>query len=154
MGVGDDGKPCDDGFTARMAIVVDAAGGVAQLAQQASLSRSVIHKYLNGESDPSRIRLIDLAQAGGVRLLWLATGQGPMRVGAVEDQPTRPLDRDLLMFIAQGVAQVRQDTGTPLDGLDFVRLVAGTYEELCQTYESDQERRIGFRIVQHRLRQG
>lgn len=68
----------DQAFQARMEKLADWVGNVAELARKSGLSRRVIDKYRNGESDPSRERLVALALAAGVRIEWLANGRGPM----------------------------------------------------------------------------
>lgn len=67
-----------DPFIERMNTLIARVGGVGALAEKAGLSRAVIEKYRRGQSDPSRLRLIALASAGGVSLEWLAAGAGPV----------------------------------------------------------------------------
>lgn len=67
-------KEYDEEFCARIEQVISRAGGIPQLADKTGLSHTVIHKYKNGLSDPSRARLIQLANAAGVSVEWLATG--------------------------------------------------------------------------------
>jgi transcriptional regulator with XRE-family HTH domain len=50
---------------------------VRAFAGQAGLSEGVVRKYLRNASYPTLDRLISLARAGGVRVAWLATGEGP-----------------------------------------------------------------------------
>lgn len=83
----------DDDFVARIRRVVDMVGGIAALSRKCHLSRPVIHKYLNGASDPSRARLVSLAQAAGVSVEWLATGAGTPETAT---SPLSPLDADTL----------------------------------------------------------
>lgn len=66
-------------FQARIATLAELAGSAQVLADRAGLSRRVVGKYLAGESDPSRERLVALADAVGVNVSWLAAGRGPMR---------------------------------------------------------------------------
>lgn len=63
-------------FSERVDKLCQMAGGPGQLAEKSGLSRRVIDKYRNAESEPSRDRLIRLAEAGGVTVQWLATGAG------------------------------------------------------------------------------
>ena len=63
-------------FSDRIKIVAERVGGFTELARRTSLSTSVLHKYVSDASDPSRKRLIAIAEAGGVSLEWLATGRG------------------------------------------------------------------------------
>ncbi len=70
----------DAEFVARLRRIVELAGGIAPLSRKSQLSRGVIHKYLNGESEPSRPRLVALAQAAGMTVEWLATGNDDARI--------------------------------------------------------------------------
>jgi phage repressor protein C with HTH and peptisase S24 domain len=53
--------------------------------RNADMSDNILRKYMEGKSDPSRGNLIAISKAGGVNLLWLATGEGPKYP---EDEPT------------------------------------------------------------------
>ena len=66
----------DPAFAARIERLCEMVGGASVLAQKSGLSRRVIDKYVAGGSDPSRQRLVSLADAAGVSVQWLATGQG------------------------------------------------------------------------------
>jgi phage repressor protein C with HTH and peptisase S24 domain len=54
-------------------------------AKKVSLACGVEHRsvlgYLAGKTDPSRRRAVQLAKGLGVRLEWLASGEGPMQIG-------------------------------------------------------------------------
>lgn len=71
-------EDADCAFIARLQAVIDLAGGQSALARAAGVSQAVIHRYLNG-GDPSRTKLIAIANGAGVSVLWLATGEGSMR---------------------------------------------------------------------------
>ena len=66
----------DDGFQERMNELISRVGTVAELARKSHLSRRIIDNYKAGAADPSRARLIALADAAGVSVGWLATGEG------------------------------------------------------------------------------
>lgn len=66
----------DPDFVERMKEVVERAGSAEKLAKLSGISSRGIGKYLAGETDPSRARLIAIAGAAEVNLEWLATGQG------------------------------------------------------------------------------
>lgn len=66
----------DPAFRERITMLIERVGGPTELAKRTGLSRAVIDKYKNGESDPSRTRLLALAEAGEVSLEWLAGGDG------------------------------------------------------------------------------
>ncbi len=48
-----------------------------RLARAVGVSPSAFRKWLKGEAEPSRERLVALAEAAGVSIAWLARGQGP-----------------------------------------------------------------------------
>lgn len=61
--------------------VKQAMGGESTraFARTAKISESVLRQYIKGESLPTLDRLIAIADTAKVNLLWLATGEGPMR---------------------------------------------------------------------------
>lgn len=82
------GRPnpdADPGFMARMNVLLERVGGPANLARKSGLSTRVIAKYRDGDSDPNRARLVSLAVAAGVSLVWLATGAGEMTAPAIDE---------------------------------------------------------------------
>src|ERR1700712_4263154 len=48
-----------------------------RLARAMGVSPSAFRKWLKGEAEPSRERLVALAHAAGVGVAWLAEGKGP-----------------------------------------------------------------------------
>ena len=63
-------------FPERIKSVITKLGGITQASQKTGLSTSVLSQYANGKSEPSRTRLLSMAEAADVSLLWLATGKG------------------------------------------------------------------------------
>ena len=73
-------RKIDKAFTERLAVCADLAGSAAKLAQKSGISKPMIGDYLSGKSEPSRSRLIKIAEASKVSLTWLATGEEPLAV--------------------------------------------------------------------------
>ena len=73
----------DQNFIERLKILINAAGSAEKLAHDTGVLARNISKYLSG-SDPSRKRLIKLAEGANVNLLWLATGEGPQKKEAIK----------------------------------------------------------------------
>src|SRR4051794_28285924 len=48
-----------------------------RLARATGVSPSAFRKWLRGEAEPSRERLVSLAKAAGVSVGWLVNGEGP-----------------------------------------------------------------------------
>jgi len=54
---------------------------VRGFSKSSGISESVLRRYLSGDSDPGMKALIAIARVSNVNVLWLATGEGPMRPG-------------------------------------------------------------------------
>ncbi|HCF58081.1 MAG TPA: hypothetical protein DFS52_08825 [Myxococcales bacterium] len=68
-----------------MADAARVAGGAQALAERVGVSRRMIGEYMAGRSDPSRERLVKIADASGVSLEWLAAGRGSMLPGGEQE---------------------------------------------------------------------
>lgn len=62
---------------ARLQIILRHWPSADRLARAMGVSPSAFRKWLRGEAEPSRERLIALAYAAKVSIAWLATGEGP-----------------------------------------------------------------------------
>lgn len=147
-------SPLDEaqcGFQLRINMLAERVGGFAALARKSGLSRRVLDKYRNGESDPSRLRLIALAHAADVSLEWLATG-----VGDIQPSPRRPLsvDEGLMLRVAEIIVAAHMESGRPLAPLHLVRLAVGWCADLATACANDDELLVGLRTMEQRLRRG
>jgi phage repressor protein C with HTH and peptisase S24 domain len=64
-------------FGERLRLIVDHWPSAERVAHAIGISPSAFRKWLRGETEPGRDRLIKLADATGVSLSWLAAGDGP-----------------------------------------------------------------------------
>jgi phage repressor protein C with HTH and peptisase S24 domain len=64
-------------FVARLTTVARYWPSVERLARATGVSPSAFRKWLKGEAEPSRERLVALADAAHVRVAWLVRGEGP-----------------------------------------------------------------------------
>jgi phage repressor protein C with HTH and peptisase S24 domain len=64
-------------FIARLQTVLRHWPSADRLARATGVSPSAFRKWLRGEAEPSRERLVALAQAASVPVGWLANGDGP-----------------------------------------------------------------------------
>ena len=69
----------DNPFSNRIKKIIELTGSAEKLANISGMSSRVIGKYLAGKSDPTRKKLIALADAAQVNIEWLATGDGPIK---------------------------------------------------------------------------
>jgi len=64
-------------FIARLQEIVRHWPSADRLARATGVSPSAFRKWLRGDAEPSRERLVALARAAGVSVGWLASGEGP-----------------------------------------------------------------------------
>ena len=64
-------------FVARLQTILTHWPSADRLARAMGVSPSAFRKWLKGEAEPSRERLVALARAAGVGVAWLAEGEGP-----------------------------------------------------------------------------
>jgi len=65
-------------FTARLQMILQHWPSADRLARAMGVSPSAFRKWLRGEAEPSRERLVALADAANVGVAWLAKGEGPV----------------------------------------------------------------------------
>jgi phage repressor protein C with HTH and peptisase S24 domain len=94
-----------------------------KFALEHGFSESTIRGWLRRERDPKRKDIADLATALGVNLLWLVTGEGPMKPGEVV--PFKRDDEILIPFFniraAAGDGLSAPDYEQPLPPISFKR---------------------------------
>ena len=64
-------------FTARLQLILQHWPSADRLARAMGVSPSAFRKWLRGEAEPSRERLVALSDAAKVGIAWLAKGEGP-----------------------------------------------------------------------------
>src|ERR1700678_2703111 len=65
-------------FVERLRTILAHWPSADRLARAMGVSPSAFRKWLKGEAEPSRERLVALARAAGVGVAWLAEGEGPV----------------------------------------------------------------------------
>jgi len=115
-----------DLFAERITQLIGIAGGNSEFARKCGVSESVVRKWRNGESDPSRKRLMIIAGVMGVSLEWLASGKGPIGKGeTVAASSFTDIDNFcyIPLYDVDGRAEqvLPNDNEQPIDGLAFKR---------------------------------
>ncbi|MDH4120469.1 MAG: helix-turn-helix domain-containing protein [Deltaproteobacteria bacterium] len=85
------------GFGDRISAVSRQIGSRLGAAQAAGVSADSLQRYIRGEVHPSFMAMARLAEAAGVSLEWLATGQGTMERAPAGIEPTGP-GQELVVF--------------------------------------------------------
>lgn len=83
-----------DAFGIRMNIAIKRAGGVTKMSEKAGVSGSVLRKWRSEKSDPSRTSLIKVANAAGVSVEWLATGEGEIAQDSGQTASQEPIRQE------------------------------------------------------------
>lgn len=68
------------GLSARIQWLIRTEGSASAIARSCGVSEGTVRNWRDGHSDMSRERCVILAQALGISLLWLVSGEGAMRV--------------------------------------------------------------------------
>ena len=128
------------GFVSRLQLVVAEWPSADRLAKATGVSPSAFRKWLKGEAEPSRDRLVALAVAAGVSLGWLAQGEGPepdftaMQAKASNRRAAEPAIQARFLVLpkaaegaAAGAGHVDTDGETEFIGFrhDWIRTVFG-----------------------------
>jgi transcriptional regulator with XRE-family HTH domain len=74
-------------FVARLRLILQQWPSADRLARAMGVSPSAFRKWVKGEAEPSRERLVALASSARVPIGWLATGEGPEPDFAEGDPP-------------------------------------------------------------------
>ena len=96
---------------------------VRAFARRAGVSDTFLRQCLAGRTEPTRAKLMAIAEAGGTTVEWLATGTPP-----APPAETAACDRELLASILEITDQVLADSGTPLEPARKARLVCALYD--------------------------
>jgi hypothetical protein len=69
----------NSGLAARMKLLIRSEGSMASIARRCGFSEGAVRSWRDGQSDISRERCVVMAKTLNVSLIWLITGEGPMR---------------------------------------------------------------------------
>lgn len=69
----------------RIQLLMQTEGGAGTIARICGVSEGTVRNWRDGHSDMSRQRCVVLAQALGISVLWLITGEGAMKPKSIDD---------------------------------------------------------------------
>jgi transcriptional regulator with XRE-family HTH domain len=129
----------------RIAAVAQLYEGRKSAADAGGFSIDQLARYMRGENEPSFSRLARMALAKGVRLEWLATGEGPMYA---EELPPALIDKDLLRAIVHNMTvMIREEELNPTDE-QIAKFISDLYEYIIEEeIEDEASRKRAIRLV-------
>jgi hypothetical protein len=108
-------------LSARIRLLIQAEGSASALARRCGVSEGAVRNWRDGHTDMSRERCVVIAQALGISLLWLVSGEGAMR--------TEPLATGVATVQAAGTGAASPPHAPAVDS----RLLASSLR-LLQSY--------------------
>jgi len=134
--------PYQLGLSARLRRCVELVGSGNELARRAGLSRGVLERYLTGRNEVKAQRLVTIAQAAGVSVEWLATGDGAMI--SEETQPAPALgstvDPAWMKVVSKTVRAAHEAEGVSLPVEALIEETAAAHNELLARAEDPLDR--------------
>ncbi|MDR3517522.1 MAG: helix-turn-helix domain-containing protein [Azospirillaceae bacterium] len=145
----------DRRFAERLEFVVKRLGNATRLAAETGISRRSIGDYLAGLAEPSRPRLVAIAQAAGVSVGWLATGDGPVEEASqkhnASERPGTTTDTELLGRVWEGVSTVHAELDQHIPPIQQASIVGHLYDHIV-IIEDARERKGALRFALDILR--
>lgn len=121
----------DAEFIERMRACADLVGSVNALARKSGLSQSGIRRYFTG-GDPTRRVLIAIAEAAGVNVLWLVSGEGTMLrespAGAAALGEALALAPEILQLSLETIEEALLKSGRKMSPAKKAELAMAVYE--------------------------
>lgn len=108
-------------FAGRLQLILRHWPSADRLARAVGVSPSAFRKWLKGEAEPSRERLLALADAAGVGIAWLARGEGPQppiqdargNGRAAKEGVVGALELERYVFLPKRAESAAAGAGTP-----------------------------------------
>jgi transcriptional regulator with XRE-family HTH domain len=132
-------------FPARLEALIGGMS-VRAFARKAGVSDTFLRQCLAGRTEPTRTKLLAIAEADGTTVEWIATGRSdPSDQPAIGERPS--IDRDLLESIIEIAEQVLDDAGTRLSAGRKARLITALYDMHASTSVESISRETIHRLV-------
>lgn len=133
---------------ARIRVLVEAAGTQAQASEIAGVTIQQLGRFMKTTNLPSFLPLARLADATGISLDWVGTGNEPKR----RADAATGADLELLTQLARAVARVYEEERSNASDAEVARLIAEEYEIFSSANLSSAERPAGIRMAAERVR--
>ncbi|HEQ1856982.1 TPA: helix-turn-helix transcriptional regulator [Providencia alcalifaciens] len=108
---------------------------VLSFAKRAGVSEGVVRKYVKGNAEPTVSRLIAMANAAGVSLNWLATGDGTKTVNDCNTLFKSDINIPALSRAIELLDEALLSTNKSLDSFKKAELISALYELEVSNHE-------------------
>lgn len=140
----------DSELGTRLKWVVDQIGTQKQAGEIASVKPEMIGKYISGKAKPSFYAIKALANAAGISLDWLATGQGAKSEGL----PSVGIDLKLMSRCSEAFGKLYKEMGITLSMADLGSLAGEAYNDvIAATSDPDEQYVVIKALIARRRRE-
>jgi len=141
-------------LSGRLRECIRAIGSGNQLAQKIGISRNTLENYLTGQSEPKLSTLQQIAELAGVRVAWLALGEGS-QFDMAAPQPTAAapaIDPELMGRVTDKILRTYKELAISIPPVDVGRLAAKWYDMVAREVEDPAERLGALAILAAQLK--
>jgi transcriptional regulator with XRE-family HTH domain len=120
-----------DAFSDRLR---EAIGGrsLRSFGADCGLSEGALRKYLTEKSEPGMSALVSMARTAGVRIEWLATGDGPMRGKDLPPGGQGAIDREIMETTIRIIEEVFEEHDLELPPAKKAKLIMLLHDMFVQ----------------------
>lgn len=121
-----------DLFINNLEIAIKRIGSVAKTARKIGVTEGTVRSWRKGNSDPQIQHVVNLADASGVNIAWLAANEGAMESNQVmEERAHYGTKLDMIyraFYLCEDVLQAKNVELPPSKKIELVKIVAGMIE--------------------------
>jgi len=139
----------DSGFHDRLRKILEGEVSSSAFARRAGISQSGFHRIEKG-GEPTLKTIIAIANAAGVSVQWLATGDESAG-GHASDAARGELDKWLFSRVIDGIRRTYEKVGGKLQTVNEVELGLEMYHQIMAVAESQEDQRGALLMALYQL---
>lgn len=116
-------------------------------ALKCGLTESLLRKYLSGMTLPGLDKLVAISNSAEVNIEWLATGEGPMKRGAVPKAVPGGIDEEALEAAVELSDELLASLGRPATVKQKTQLLLALYDLAIEKEDHQIDRPAALRLV-------